>query len=196
MQKHKFLLILVFCFSSIVSFGQNELRFGQRIIIGTSLTYIQHTDEFIRTNRYHEFTWDKNIAININRSLYAGISFKNIYTRGASSFPSDQKSNYIMAGGFFQYDFLPKQKNRLFLEASWNWGNYCTCDPEPYKEENLNYLGVGGGYDFPLRDNISLDLSFVTYNILKDIEYKFGYTQYTIGLNFDFTKQKLTQKTY
>ena len=46
MQKHKFLLILVFCFSSIVSFGQNELRFGQRIIIGTSLTYIQHTDEF------------------------------------------------------------------------------------------------------------------------------------------------------
>ena len=168
-----------------VFFAQEELKFGQRFIVGTSMTYILERNEFL-PNNYHEFTWNKNIAINITKSLYVGLSYQNIYTRGSSVRIKDENNNYNIFGAFLQYDFLPLRKDKLGIELSWNYGNYCTCgSDDPYKNDGLNYIGIGGGYERPITKLISAEVGFYLYDIIGKVENKYAFTQYIVGLNFD-----------
>ena len=191
----KHIIIFFFVCQSFYATGQKNIHFGERLILGSSLTYIF---DFNRENyniRYDEYTWDKNIAVSLNKAMYVGLSFKNTYTRGSIVSKADyKKERYFLVGTFFQYDFIPENKNRLFAEISWNYGNYCTCKKyDPYKKEGLHYLGIGGGFDFPINRFISIDLGFMVYNIINKIEGnygKYGYTQYIIGLNFDLISRK------
>ena len=184
----RYLLSILYLLILLQAPAQTSGHFGQRLIIGNSVTYIWEPNAAI-PNRYHEITWNKNIAVNINKRIYLGLSYQNIFTRGSSYSEVDLHENYFLTGLFTQFDFMPKKKNRLFLEASWNYGNYCTCGQrDPYRQEGLQYLGLGGGYDLPLNKFLSLDLSFVVYKILDDVVQKYAYTQYIIGLNFDLAK--------
>lgn len=189
--KTKIEVIIFFLFLSFNLNAQNDLKFAQRIIIlGNSLTYMTEYNDAIPA-RYHEFTWNKNISINITPNIYTGISYQNIYTSGSTVNISSNKNKYHLVGVFFQYDFLPKVKNKLFVETSWNYGNYCTCgNKDPYEVKWVNYIGFGGGYELPLNDIISLDLSFILYRIIENIESKYNYTQYVVGLNIDLINQK------
>lgn len=168
--------------------AQSTPTFGSRFIAGTSLTYILHKNEF-DPFRFHEFTWNKNVAVSLSKNIYLGFGYQNIFTRGSVVSNFEKKLNFSTVGIFIQLDFMPKVKNRLFLETSWNYGNYCTCgNGDPYKKEALNYLGIGGGYDHPIGKYLSLDLSFISYNILDKIDRKYAYTQYVLGINLDLER--------
>ncbi len=195
------ILLLLCSFSSLVM-AQNKMKIGERIIIGNSLTYIWETNDLI-PNTYQEFTWNKNIAVNLTNTLYGGISYQNLFTNGSIVSANQVKNRYYLAGVFVQYDFLPAKPNRLIAELSWNVGNYCTCgDGDPYEFVNannnanetlnnsnvLNYIGVGGSYEIMLHQFLALELGFYNYNILGDVKEKYNYTQYIIGLNFDIGK--------
>lgn len=168
--------------------AQNKLKFGERLIYGTSLTYILHNNENLLGANFHEFTWDNNLAVNITPSLYFGLSYKHIHTRGSMVFPdSENKANYFMTNAFFQYDILPREKMRLFPEVSWGYGNYCFCGVEdPVKIGGLHYLGLGLGFDYPITERISIDIGMMFYNIINELDIPKGdYNIYTLGVNFD-----------
>ena len=187
MKKNKLILTLGCVLFVSLLFVQDTNKLGNRLIVGTSLTYIWETNDDL-PNTYHEFTWNKNVAVNLNKYIYLGISHLNINTRGSIFDTSKSKNNYYLTGIFSQFDFLPSKKERLFIEGSWNYGNYCTCGNEdPFREGGLHYLGIGLGYDYPIYKNISLDLSFVGYKPLNATD-KYTYTQYVIGLNFDLMR--------
>jgi hypothetical protein len=192
--KFKF-LYLIPVFSLFVAANKTQaqdLKFAERLIVGTSLTYINHPNPNIRNIYFHELTWNKNIAVNLNRSFYFGLHHLNIYTRGSSALPNpDYRASQYLAGAFLQYDFLPEIRERLFLELSWSYGNYCTCGyDDPYRREGLRYLGGGVGGDIPINNFLSLDLAFNLYRpVLLDVDYITGYTQYTVGLSFDIFRR-------
>lgn len=189
MNKNLFLIFLLFLLKNSLN-AQSDLKFGQRLILGTSLTYIFDKNRDI-DNFYNEFNWNKNIAVNLTKSLYVGIGHRNFYTQGSSYSLSEEKNRYMMFGVFAQYDFLVKKKDRIFAEIAWDWGNYCTCGRrDPYKVEGLHYFGIGGGVDFPLNRFLSLDFSVVIHHILEDIDFKYTYNQFTLGLNLDIISSK------
>lgn len=76
----------------------------------------------------------------------------------------------------------------MFIETSFNRGNYCSCGDIPYKVDDLYYLGIGVGYDFPLKKtpNLYLDFAFMAYPMLNNIKRKDVYNQYVVGLNYRF----------
>jgi len=178
-----FYILLLLSINAISA--QSELKFGERLILGNSLTYIPFNEDGLR-NTYHELTWNKNIALNLTKSLYLGLSYQNIFTKGSSYIISEKKENYSLVGIFLQYDLIPKKKDRILLELSWNYGNYCTCGfRDPYKEEWIDYIGVGGSYEMRLNKFISAEVGLYFYDILEPIEAKYAFTQYVLGLNID-----------
>lgn len=217
--KYLFLLLINICFV-IILFGQKPMEsiglstitfvaenlknnprnkkanfishFGERFIFGTSYTYIKNTSSFDQLLKYREFTWNIDAAINLNSHWYVGISYKDIRTNGSSVFYNrNEKRNYFLVGVFTQYDFLPQKRYRLFAQLSGNYGNYCTCGfDDPYKKEDLYYLGFGLGFDYPILDWLSVDVAFNGYSLLEKIENAYTYTQYVIGLNIDLLRRK------
>lgn len=184
-------LILAIIAIPIFSSAQAERHFGNHLVIGTSVTYIWDVNRHITDNFYHETTWEKNIAVSLTRSLYIGLSHKDIFTRGSSYIDyKNDRERYFLTGIFAQYDIIPKSPNRLSAELSYNIGDYCTCGHmiDPYREGLLNYLGFGGVIDLPIRGGFSLDLSMMNYHILDAIPLKYRYTQYVIGLNYTITR--------
>ena len=181
-------LFIIFLFGITINAlnAQDKRSLGKRLIIGTSISYLNEVNRSI-PNRYHEFVWNKNIATNITSQLYAGISHQNIYTTGSTVLYEDPKEKYYLVGVFMQYDFWKRTKDRVIAEVSWNYGNYCTCGwGDPFKQDALNYIGVGGGIEKTLTKHLTLDLSMMFNTILQNIENKYGYNRYAIGLNFDF----------
>lgn len=165
-------------------------NFGDRIIIGTSLTYIPASNEFDEYT-YHELTWHKNIAVYVGYNLYAGIQHLNIYTSGSVLFGvDDRRENYYMAGAFLQYDLLKKYKARIYPEVSYNIGNLCNCgNGDSYRVENLQYLGWGGGADYPITNWLSIEAGLHFYLIIqKQPVEKYGFSQYILGLNIDIAR--------
>ena len=190
------LISLSFLSAQTESNTKTKLKFANRFIIGSSLNYIRNkntNNSFDLNLKHREFTWNKDVAVNLTSSIYLGFSHRNIYTSGSTVVPQSTKNSFQMTGIFTQYDFLPKEKSRLFAELSLNYGNYCTCGingiNDPFKEPDLYYLGWGGGFDYPITNILSIDLSFISHHILNDILRKYAYTQYVIGLNLDIIKK-------
>lgn len=175
---HFFLFLLFFTSNSL---AQNERFFADKLIIGTSLTYIRNTYEYYDV--FNEYTWNANIGISMSKRLFSGLQLLNVYTNEQHSKSINKHS---IVGIFSQYDFFQFQDSRLFAELSLNTGNYCTCGYITSKRDGLYYLGAGIGLDYPLKfiQGLSIDLSFVTYEILNKIENKYSYTQYVVGLNY------------
>jgi hypothetical protein len=196
--KHlKITLILIFLCSLSNLFGQKKLKFGERLIYGSSLTYILHNEAAFPDFNFHEFTWSNNIAVNVTPSLYFGLGFKYIYTNGAFYPNPPTKQRYNMTTAFFQYDFFPKEKMRLFPEIVWAYGNYCFCGiKNPKKIEGSHYLGAGLGFDYPITNRLSIDLSMMFYDIInKTTQEKGEYNIYILGLNFDIINPKKQKKS-
>jgi len=160
------------------------------LIVGGSYTYVWDTEVLNGVDynsNYNENTFNINLATDINRRFRIGIDYKKLYTGGKLS----GKNNYFLLGLFQQYKFLSKTKSFGFLELGFYKGNYCTCGNDvPYKEKNISYLNWGGGYNKNLYKNLSLDLAFTTAQIVSKIPGRYGYTQYIIGLDYDFNFAK------
>jgi len=172
------------------SIAQSESTFGKSFITGLSLTYIWDYDNTgsLTDYRYNEYTWNLNAAVSISKRIYSGVQVMTIFISGTRV----DGDNYSMYGLFGQYNFTPKKKSRFFIETSFNQGNYCTCGKlDPYKKDDLLYWGLGIGLEKPLKSiskSLYLDLSFVNYTILDNLQDKYNYTQYIIGLNYRFGK--------
>lgn len=187
--------------------GQVQSNFADRLIIGSSLTYIwdfSQTTQASPTPKYNEYTWNNNIALRLSRNMYFGLSYLNIYTNGSIIQRNQNKWNhYSIIGLFTQYDLedtfrriakLPQHERtsyrRAFIEISGNLGDYCTCGQEdPYRHKNLFYYGIGAGYEFPIINSVYLDLSFMSYYLTIKNTDKYAYTQYVIGINYIFEKK-------
>lgn len=173
--------ILLTCFLSI--FFQSKAQLFDRFVIGISPTYIivdKLTNDFGYPYYLHELTTNINMAVNIKKNFRLG--FQNLLIAGRSE---EVKENYHVFGGFAQYRFLTEEKMQIYVESSYNFGNYCTCGfREPYRLDGLKYLGVGGGIDFKINNWLHLDFGFITYEILNKIENENSYTQYVIGADF------------
>lgn len=166
-----------------------QVEFARSLTLGSSYTYIFDQQE-VFTNTfvwYHEFTWNTNIALEVLPKWHLGFAYMNIHTR--STRPGSAKGNYNMFSAFSQYDLFWVKKWRWFVEANYSYGDYCTCGREdPYKVPGLHYLGIGAGAELPLYKRLRLDLAFNNYQILNDINRKYNYTQYIIGLNYRLGK--------
>lgn len=187
MKYSKITFLLIFLFFCSNTYSQSKLKFGERLILGSSLTYIMHNNEEFPAFKFHELTWNSNIAVNITPALYFGLGFMYLHTSG-STFPNPpRQDNYNLTTAFLQYDILSKRKMRFFPEVSWSYGNYCFCgNNDPYKVEGLHYLGLGAGFDYPISKRFSIDVAMMFYNIINDLGTPKGdYNIYTLGLNFD-----------
>ena len=163
-----------------------------RLVLGTNLTYIWDVARLngaqIEGSTFHELSWHLNIATPILRRLYLGFDYNQIFARD----PFSGGNRFRIAGPFAQFNFVRqkrprriKQIERFFFELGGYKGDYCTCDPDnPYREDNLTYIGFGFGLDIKLNQKLHLDLAFNNYEILNDILGKYNYTQYVIGLDF------------
>ncbi len=173
---------------SNIVFAQNQRSFVlNKVTVGTSLTLIR--DEITEPFRYinDEYTWNTNLAIDLNKRLRVGLQYMSLWTR------KDQvrDGNYFILGTFGQFNILPRaDKARLYIEGSLNTGNYCTCRPNPYLRDNLYYYGLGAGVDWAIAKWVHLDLGFFNYNIFNKFDGKYNYTQYIIGLDFPFMLKK------
>jgi hypothetical protein len=188
------LIIPVFLMGN-VAFTQ-DLKFAERLMLNTSLTYIFNSEEDLGTGTrgfYQELVWKKSIAINLTKSIYFGFSHHNIYSFGSSYVRnSDYRESTYLLGTFVQYDFLPRYKERVYLEASWNYGNHCTCgiNGDPFKKDDLTYLGIGGGVTFPITKRFSVDLAMIAYFIRSDELGKYAYNPYIINFVWDISNDK------
>ena len=174
---------------SHTAFSQNEKNAVlNRVTIGTSLTFIQDHYEIPFPYVYNEYTWNTNLAIDINKRWRVGMQYMAIWTKKGQV----KDGNYYIGGTFGQFNLIPKAKNaRLYIEGSLNKGNYCTCVPDsPYLRDNLYYYGLGLGLDINLADWVHLDLGFFNYTILNKFTEKYNYTQYILGLDFPFLLKK------
>jgi hypothetical protein len=187
-------IVLIFVFIQAFTYAQKE--FGKTFIAGTSLTFIPEieNDPLLSQYNYFEYTWNLNAAVSIGRRIFIGAQVLTIFTNGSRV----ENNTYFIMGLFGQFNFIPKQKFRFFAELSINTGDYCTCGYlDPFRKENLVYLGWGAGFDLPMKflsKNLYLDLSLIAYLILNDIEDKDVFTQYILGINYRFGKQVSAQK--
>lgn len=190
------LICFVVCCSSLQA---QEGFFGKSLYLGTSLTYIpDYNRDFKPVKRYDEWTWNADATVRLNSFLYGGLRFKRIFTNGTRGLVPRPSENYYMVGLLGQFDLLEvldKQKltgrNRLLVELSWDYGNYCVCErDDPHKVEGLQYMGWGVSYDLAITPVISLDLGFNANYILNYSNESYSYTQYIIGLNFLISKNR------
>ena len=181
-RKRLVLLIFVFIICNRV-YAQNFYRFT----IGSSLTYIGDHDKFNYID-YDEFTWNLNTAINITNKFQIGVQTLSIFADGGNI----GYDYYHIIGGFIQYNLVRHKSMNFFLESSLNTGNFYFPKRKlyPYKLNNLNYLGIGGGTEIIMIKNtgIALDLSFISYFTLRPPEKCITFTQYIIGINYKFGK--------
>jgi hypothetical protein len=175
--------------------SNEQLRFGQRFLYGTSLTYIP---QFVSYSDlvYHELTWTNRISVNVGKSIYLGLHYLSIYTSGSIVNNSKSISSYNVFGIKATYDFLPSYDDGLFLESSFNLGNYCTCgNLDPFLHPKLYYWGLGLRYDYPLLKRLALNVGFTNYVILNRIADKYNFTQYTLGISINMGKPYIPQMT-
>jgi hypothetical protein len=170
-------------------------NFLNSLVVGSSLTYIWNSNDVdypTDQHFYEEYTWNLNVATSLNKRIMVGAQLMNLFTKGTHV----PDRNYMIYGLFAQYDFLAKKetKTSMFLEMSINRGDYGTCGHlDPYRIKGLWYHGMGGGFEFPVKrisERLYVDLSFYNYFILSRIQTKYNYTQYIIGLNYRFGKNK------
>jgi hypothetical protein len=163
--------------------------------VGSSLTYIfdKNTIDYPEGEHlYKEYTWNINFAASITKHLDVGLQFMNIFTSGTHV----NNNYYTIYGAFAQYDLLANRSPRysLFLESSINRGNYCTAGHlDPYKKNNIWYAGLGAGIELPadfLLPGLGLELSFFNYQIINQIQTKYNFTQYIVGLNYHIGKPR------
>ena len=176
-----------FCIFSFLLKAQSNDSISEKdllFISGTSLTYIWDTEPHL----YQEWTFSFNMAFPFKERFRFGINTFSIFTKS----PLSGENRYFLFGGFSQFDFFPKEKYRFYAELSLYHGNYCTCEPDdPYKKPGLIYLGIGGGFDLAIRNDLHLDLAFLNHQILDRVKSSYAYTQYVIGIDFYlFVKRK------
>jgi hypothetical protein len=133
--KMKKTLVIILWFSVIYSITAQKYMAKRNIQFGTSLTYVRESDPInIYGLKQQDWNWTFNISTSITPRFQLGIENMLIYFAEYAE-PKLKPANLF--GIFGQYSFLTDKKTSFFLETSIHRGNYCSCDPFPYRKENL-----------------------------------------------------------
>jgi len=167
------------------SMAQNNPVFKD-LIVGGSYTYIFQQqpipgDSFPGYN-FFEHTFRVKLVSSLSQHWRMGVDARLIKT----IFYGDEQY-YFMAGLLAQYIIIENRVGSLFIEGSYNRGNYCLCGENGYsKIPGLNYLGAGMGNAWHLYRGLWLDLGWSWYWALIQVPDKYAYSQYIIGLKYKF----------
>jgi len=202
MKKRKNIIISIFVIllfgNTLFSQNNSESMFGKSFRVGSSFTRIGDVngDKSEGIHYLNESTLNVNVAMSVTKKLWLGLQIKPVFTK-QYAYGTINKSVYNFNGIFTQFDAINKNGFRLYLESSVNLSNYCTCAKEnpwddPIKKNGIFFLGFGAGLELNLNPkkgkNIYLEVAFFNYLILNDIQFKYNYTQYILGLNYKFGK--------
>ena len=189
-----FLICLIFFANaqriSSTKYNRKDSLKIMNLILGGSYTYVWDTEVVngidYNTN-YNENTFNINLATDISRRFRIGVDYKKIYSNGKIS----GGNKYFLLGLFQQYKFLRTKKGFGFGELGFYKGNYCTCgDDVPFKTNNISYINWGGGFNTKLYRNLNLDIAFTTAQVVSKIPGRYGFTQYILGLDYEFEFSK------
>lgn len=159
-------------------------KYSPRLTFGASFTYIWSSPpEFFK-----EYTTSINVAFSPLRRLYFGFNYLNI--RFKPTVQTDDRAH--LAGLFVNYQIAQDSRLTFTPQVGFYLGNYCTCGDttNPYVRSGLSYLEVGAGFGYALTRALQFEFSFLVYNNLQDIPEKYSYTQYILGLNYEFRLRK------
>jgi hypothetical protein len=167
-----------------------DSTFSPRLVIGSSLTYIWDAE----LNHFKEYTWATNVAVSPFKHLYVGVNYLRIWNSSDISAPK----RFQLLGAFSQYHFGNNRRIYFTPELGFYRGDYCTCGPNiPYRRRGINYVAGGAGFGLKLYKALELDLSFLFYKPLlsrSGLNYAYNYTQYVIGLNYNFQLRGLGRR--
>jgi len=165
---------------------KTKRAFAKTVVIGSSAAAIYDTDANNELD-YWDFSWSKNIAINLTDKFYLGINHTDIWANHVST---NSKHRSTITGLFTQYDMTKAgDKFKALVELGYYVGNHCTCgsyEGNPQKSDNLlSYLGWGVGLEHRFAKQFSMDFMWnVTLILNKDIEEKYAHVMPNIGLNY------------
>ena len=138
--------------------------------------------------RFHETIWNTQVATSLTKSLYIGAQASVLFTSGNTI----ESANYTAWGPFIQYDFVPQKDYRIYLEANYSWGDYCPCGnmSEDHYRRDVNYLGIGLGFDKHIADSkFFFTISVIFQEVLGKIPEETGHNYYRLGIGYDFGKR-------
>ncbi len=178
-------LSFVFSISSLSQNAERQSNFGKDLYVGISGTYIHDSQNLY--HKFHEFTFSSRVGMSFSKVLVGGVQVLSIYVTGTQI----DSEYFFLKGAYLQYDFLGKLTDRLYAELSYSYGDYCTCsDGDPYREVGLSYLGLGVGGDLALGEKgFYVSGAFVTYYIINDLEGKYNYNIYKVGLKYRISRR-------
>jgi len=180
------ILVLSAClFLARPAYGQGQ--FAKSLTLGTSYTYIWNRTELapnFRPITYREFIWNTNIALEVFPKWHLGFMYLHVNT--ISEVNTIRRQQHNIFGLFSQYDLYTTEDNwRVFAEVQYAYGDFCTCgNLDPYREQDIHYLGLGLGGEVPISKRWWLDLAAYSSLILNDIPSKYNFTQYVVGINY------------
>lgn len=178
----KFLILVLFIQTiSLSTLAQSQKYFLNEVFLRSAIAYVPNFRKQDDVRNY-ELTWNSQVGISIIRTLDFGIQASYIQVWGNTI----DKDNFYTAGAFINYRLTPDHKFNLFIEASFSKGNYCPCEEtfgNPRKED-VNYLGIGPGIDYPIfKDKLKITAAVIIQTV---INHKSGYNYGRLGFAYRF----------
>jgi hypothetical protein len=148
--------------------------------VGGSLTYIWNEGD---PALHQEYTLNVNLSYQFHPRWTIGLAGLNIWSQGVTQ----QWIHHVLVGTFGQFNLVNVPRMRIYPEVGLYRGNYCTCgQADPYKIPFHWYRSIGAGTSIHLTSGLSLELGFYGYKILGELPGKYSYTQYVIGVEWQF----------
>lgn len=148
--------------------------------------------------------WDNTgkmttLYIDLGISLKGGIEFFNYRYRVGPDLKFFWTSGdgispqwFYLAGIHNQFNFIPKRRNRLYIEASLLMSDLCICQRGlygsiPERRPSMFYYGIGGGWSIYLNKNFDYNLGLMRYGLFNNVPDKKAWEHYIfVGIDYYF----------
>lgn len=128
-------------------------------------------------------------GLNLFNDYYrVGVETKVYWATGEGQIPNW----YYFAGIYNQFNFRPKKRNRLYVEAGLQLSNLCQCTVGTYtietsQRKGMFYYGIGGGWDIYLSKRFDITLGVMHYRAFNKLPLKYPWTQsMLVGVDYYF----------
>jgi hypothetical protein len=154
---YKYFLVATFLLLNTLGFTQSSLRkqFGRELQIGTGGLVSGDTD--IGQNHFFDF-YLLNTKLSISIAKRTHLGYRNFLI--VQSPPNEEKLRFAIHGGYIQYDFLERDRIRLWAETGYYFGDYCSRGlSDATKRKGSNFAQIGLGSSIRLFDQFALEFS-------------------------------------
>jgi hypothetical protein len=144
-------------FFSMSGFSQNTWResIGRELQIGTGGMVSGDSDA--NNNNYLDFyLLNSKLSISVANRTHLGYRNKFI----VQSPPNKEELRFVIHGAYVQYDFLERDRLRLWAETGYYFGDFCTCGLfDAIRREGSNFAQIGLGSSYRVFDQFAIELS-------------------------------------